>query len=168
LHAQKFGEPAGSRDLVCGLAPIHRLIKEIEMPRNKLGQFEPGTCGNPRGRPRKLPRKIHPDRLRKDFFEISEILVPVIENGRRKLIPASQAIDKQLLLKAASGDLKAILEWNRMRDKHTLEYVKQQHDCMEQLLKSEAIVRKFPEDVTDDYKLMTRRLRALTDPDYLP
>jgi hypothetical protein len=39
---------------------------------------------------------------------------------------------------------------------------------MEQLHKSEEIVRKYPEDVTDDYKLMTRRLRALTDPDYLP
>jgi hypothetical protein len=47
-------------------------------------------------------------------------LVPIIENGQRKLIPASLAIDKQLLLKAASGDLKAILEWNKMRDKHTL------------------------------------------------
>jgi hypothetical protein len=56
------------------------------MPRNKLGQFEPGTCGNPRGRPRKLSRKIHPDRLRNDFFEISETLVPIIENGQRKLI----------------------------------------------------------------------------------
>jgi Family of unknown function (DUF5681) len=145
-----------------------RLIKEIEMPRNKLGQFEPGTCGNPRGRPRKLPRKIHPDRLRNDFFEISETLVPIIENGQRKLIPARLAIDKQLLLKAASGDLKAILEWSKMRDKHTLEYVNTQRACMEQLRKSEEIVRKYPEDVTDDYKLMTRRLRALTDPDYLP
>jgi hypothetical protein len=138
------------------------------MPRNKLGQFEPGTCGNPRGRPRKLPRKIHPDRLRNDFFEISETLVPIIENGQRKLIPASLAIDKQLLLKAASGDLKAILEWNKMRDKHTLQYVNTQRACMEQLHQSEEIVRKYPEDVTDDYKLMTRRLRALTDPDYLP
>jgi hypothetical protein len=145
-----------------------RLIREIEMPRNKLGQFEPGTCGNPRGRPRKLPRKIHPDRLRNDFFEISETLVPIIENGQRKLIPARLAIDKQLLLKAASGDLKAILEWSKMRDKHTLEYVNTQRACMEQLRKSEEIVRKYPEDVTDDYKLMTRRLRALTDPDYLP
>ena len=138
------------------------------MPRNNLGQFEPGTCGNPRGRPRKLPRKIHPDLLRADFFEISETLVPIIENGQRKLIPASLAIDKQLLLKAASGDLKAILEWNKMRDKHTLQYVNTQRACMEQLHQSEEIVRKYPEDVTDDYKLMTRRLRALTDPDYLP
>jgi len=48
------------------------------MPRNKLGQFAPGTCGNPRGRPRKLPRKTHPDLLRADFFEAGETLVPII------------------------------------------------------------------------------------------
>src|SRR6267154_6268902 len=138
------------------------------MPRNKLGQFKPGTCGNPRGRPRKIPRKINPDQLRADFFEISETLVPIIENGQRKLIPASVAIDKQLVLKAASGDLRAILEWYKMRDKHTLDYVRTQLDHVEQLLKSEDIVRKFPEDVTDEYKTLTRNMRSVIDPDYLP
>ena len=138
------------------------------MPRNKLGQFEPGTCGNPRGRRRKLPRKIHPDGLRKDFFEAGETLVPIIENGKRKLIPARVAIDKQLTLKAASGDLRAIIEWSKMRQRHTLEHVKGQLDSLEQLLKSEGIVRKFPEDVTDEYKALTRNLRLAIDPDYLP
>ena len=138
------------------------------MPRNKLGQFEPGTCGYRRGRPRKLPRKIHPDILRADFFEAGETLVPIIENGRRKLIPASVAIDKQLTLKAASGDLRAIIEWNKMRQRHTLDHLKTQLDSLQQLLKSEEIVRKFPEDVTDEYKALTRNLRSVIDPDYLP
>jgi hypothetical protein len=140
------------------------------MSRNKLGQFEPGTCGNPRGRPckTKTPRKIHPDRLRADFFEAGETLVPIIENGRRKLIPARVAIDKQLALKAASGDLRAVIEWTKMHQRHTLEYVKEQRDFLQQLLKSEDIVRKFPEDVTDEYKAATRNLRSLIDPDYLP
>ena len=137
------------------------------MPRNKLGQFEPGTCGNPRGRPRKLPRKIRPEQLRKDFFDAGETLVPIIEKGKRKLIPASVAIDKQLVLKAASGNLRAILEWNKMRHRHTLDYVKTQLDCVEQLLKSEDIVRKFPEDVTDEYMAATKKLRTAIDPDYL-
>ena len=138
------------------------------MPRDKLGQYEPGTCGNPRGRPRKLPRKIDLEQLREEFFEAGETLVPIIENGTRKLIPARAAIEKQLALKAASGDLRAILEWNKMRHRHTLEYVKEQLDYVEQLLKSEDIERKFPEDVTDEYKAMTRDLRAAIDPDYLP
>jgi Family of unknown function (DUF5681) len=142
--------------------------EELDMARNKLGQFEPGTCGNPRGRPRKLPRKIRPEQLRTEFFEIGETLVPIIENGRRKLIPVSLAIDKQLALKAASGDLRAILEWSKMRHRHTLDYLKEQLNYMQQLLKSEDILRKFPEDVTDEYKAMTRNLRAAMDPDYLP
>jgi hypothetical protein len=138
------------------------------MPRNKLGQFEPGTCGNPRGRPRKLRRKIHPDELRKDFFEAGETLVPIIERGKRKLIPARVAIDKQLTLKAASGDLRAIVEWSKMRQRHTLEYDREQREYVVQLLKSEDIIRKFPEDVTDDYKAMTKMLRSTIDPNYLP
>jgi hypothetical protein len=142
--------------------------KELDMARNKLGQFEPGTCGNPRGRPRKLPRKIHPDVLRKEFFEAGETLVQIIENGKRKLIPASVAIDKQLAIKAASGNLRAIIEWKKMNQRHTMEYVKEQLDHLEQLLKSEDIVRKFPEDVTDEYKTLTRNMRGAIDPDYLP
>jgi hypothetical protein len=138
------------------------------MARNKLGQFEPGTCGNPRGRPRKTPRKIHPDVLRKEFFEAGETLVQIIENGKRKLIPASVAIDKQLAIKAASGNLRAIIEWKKMNQRHTMEYVKEQLDHLEQLLKSEDIVRKFPEDVTDEYKALTRNMRGAIDPDYLP
>jgi Family of unknown function (DUF5681) len=157
----------GCADFVCDPAPIHLRDKEFDMSRNKLGQFEPGTCGNLRGRPRKPTRKIHPDELRKDFFEAGDILVPIIEHGKRKLIPARVAIDKQLTLKAASGDLRAIIEWTKMRQRHTAEYVKGQLQCIDQLKKSEDIVRKFPEDVTDDYKALTKILRSTIDPDYL-
>ncbi len=137
------------------------------MTRNKLGQFEPGTCGNPLGRPRKMPRRIHPDELRKEFLQAGETLVPVIENGKRKLIPASVAITKQLTLKAASGDLRAIFEWTKMYQRHTQEYESQQRELILQVMKSEDIIRKFPEDVTDEYKALTRNLRAAIDPNYL-
>ena len=138
------------------------------MPRNKLGQFEPGTCGNPRGRPRKLRRKIRPDQPRKHFFEAGEILVPTIEKGKRKLIPASVAIQKQLALKAASGNMRAVIEWIKMLERHTSDYDNEQRAYLVQLLKSEDIVRKFPEDVTEDYIAATRNLRSAMDPDYLP
>jgi Family of unknown function (DUF5681) len=138
------------------------------MLRNKLGQFEPGTCGNPRGRPRKIPRKISVEQLRKDFFEAGETLVPTIENGRRKLIPASVAIDKQLTLKAASGDLRAIIEWKKTRHSLTQECMKEQLEALGALMTSEDIERKFPEDVTEAFLAASRRLRAAIYPDYLP
>ena len=138
------------------------------MPRNKLGQFEPGTCGNPRGRPRKTPRKINAHQLRTDFFEAGETLVPIIEDGERKLIPASVAIDKQLTLKAASGDLRAIIEWKKTRSGLTIEYVNEQIGQLNWLLKSEATVRNFPEDVTEEFLAIVKNLRLTIDPDYLP
>ena len=138
------------------------------MSRSKLGQFEPGTCGNPQGRPRKIPRKISVEQLRKDFFEAGETLVPILENGERRLIPASVAIDKQLTLRAASGDIRAIIEWKKTRQRLTLEHVKEQLEHIGCLMKSEDIVRKFPEDVTEEFLAAIRSLRLAIDPDYLP
>jgi len=64
-------------------------------------RFKPGASGNPRGRPKGS----------KNFGTvIAEELdgqVPVTENGRRTKIPMRKVIAKQLVNKAASGDLKA-------------------------------------------------------------
>jgi hypothetical protein len=159
----------GYADFICNPAPIHLLNRgALPMPRNNVGQFQPGTCGNPRGRPRKLPRKISAEQLRSDFFEAGEMLLPIIENRERKLVPANVAIDKQLAIKAASGDLRAIIEWNKKRQRLTLEYIKNQLSLLETLIKSEDIERKFPEDVTEEFKALTRGLRLSIDPDFLP
>jgi hypothetical protein len=138
------------------------------MARNEKGRFEPGTCGNPRGRPPKQPRKINEQQLRKEFFEAGETLVQIVEDGKRKTVPARIAIEKQLALKAASGNMRAIIEWSKRDERHTLEYVKEQLEHLERLIKSEDIIRQFPEDVTDEYKASTRTLRSMIDPDYLP
>ena len=140
--------------------------EDIEMSRNTIGQYEKGTSGNLRGRPPKQPRKISPDQIREDFFEAGEQLITIIENGKRKLIPASVAIERQLTLKAASGDLRAIIEWKKTRYRLTIEYVKEQLDRLECVMKSEDILRKFPEDVTDQFIAFTRSLRATLDSDF--
>ncbi|MGE9010662.1 DUF5681 domain-containing protein [Leptospira interrogans] len=134
------------------------------MGRNNLGQFEKGTCGNPRGRPRKLPLRISDEQLREDFFNAAETLIPITEKGKRKLVPASRAIEMQLILKAASGDLKAIIEYNKRRERYTLEHLKLQVSNLEAIADAEYRIRNYPEDVTDELKRAVALLKASLDP----
>jgi hypothetical protein len=136
------------------------------MARNKLGHFEKGTCGNPRGRPPKMPLRISEERVRHDFFAASETLIPIVESGKRKFIPARLAIQKQLILKAASGDMRAIVEYNKWCDRHTLEHVKHHLGILEAIMKAEDRIREFPEDVTDEFKRVLALLRATLDPSF--
>jgi hypothetical protein len=132
--------------------------------RNNRGQFEKGTCGNPRGRPRKMPLRISDEQLREDFFNAAETLIPITEKGERKLVPASRAIDMQLVLKAASGDLKAIIEYNKRRERYTLEHLKLQLSNLEAIADAEYRIRNHPEDVTDELKRVVVLLKASLDP----
>ncbi|MEH2566781.1 DUF5681 domain-containing protein [Bradyrhizobium sp. AZCC 2289] len=134
------------------------------MGRNNLGQFEKGTCGNPRGRRRKMPLRISDEQLREDFFNAAETLIPITEKGKRKLVPASHAIDMQLILKAASGDMKAIIEYNKRRERYTLEHLKLQLSNLEAIADAEYRIRKNPEDVTDEFKRVVTLLKASLDP----
>ncbi|MGY3492327.1 hypothetical protein ACVIHH_001086 [Bradyrhizobium sp. USDA 4518] len=134
------------------------------MPRNELGQFEKGTCGNPRGRPRKQPLEISTERLRREFFEAAETPITITENGRRKTISAHKAIDMQLIRKAVAGDLRAIVEYSKRHERFTLEHIKQQLTNVEAIANAEDRFRKFPEDVTDEMRLAVKHLRAELDP----
>ena len=134
--------------------------------RDNSGRFEKGSSGNPKGRPRKTPPVISDEQLRQDFFDAAEALVAIVEGGRRKLIPARLAIEKQLTLKAASGDMKAICEYNKRRDRFTLEHVKLQLANWDAILKAEDRIQKFPEDVTDEVKRVLMLLYAKLDPHF--
>ena len=68
----------------------------------KHSQFEKGRSGNPNGRPKGV----------RNFATVIEaelnIKIPITENGKRKSISKREAVAKQLVNKAASGDTKAI------------------------------------------------------------
>jgi len=136
------------------------------MSRNEFGQFDKGTCGNPRGRPRKLPPEITDQKMRRDFFEVAERPIKITENGKSRFISAHVAIDTQLVKKAVSGDPKAITEYYKRRDRLTLEHVKEQLALFEQILNHENHIRKFPEDVTDECKRLLGLLKASIDPHF--
>lgn len=122
------------------------------MSRNRLGQFEKGTTGNPHGRPRKVPHSISDETVRTDFFDAAEMLVLVIEGNERKMIPAREAIDKQLMLKSASGNIQAMREYYKMKDRHTIDYVNHQLKSLQLIIEGKDRIRAFPEDVTDEFK----------------
>lgn len=138
------------------------------MKRNGKGQYEKGTCGNPKGRPRKSRHPISDVQLRQDFFEAAEMLVPVIEGNQRKMVPARVAIDMQLMVKAATGNLRAICEYNKRRERYTLDHVALQLKNLEVIFAAEDRIKMFPEDVTDEYKRVLMLLRKKIDPDFLP
>lgn len=65
-------------------------------------RFRPGRSGNPKGRPKEA----------KNFATVIQdelqMRILVTENGKRKLITKRQAIAKQLVNKAATGDPKTL------------------------------------------------------------
>jgi hypothetical protein len=68
----------------------------------KHAQFAKGRSGNPNGRPKGV----------RNFATVIEAelntKIPINENGKRRLISKREAVAKQLVNKAASGDTKAI------------------------------------------------------------
>ena len=64
-------------------------------------QFRKGTSGNPKGRPREAKN------LAAVLEEALAEKVAIVENGRRRKITKRSAMIKQLVNKAASGDLRA-------------------------------------------------------------
>jgi Family of unknown function (DUF5681) len=74
-------------------------------------QFEPGQSGNPRGRSKKAATL--PDIFSKEL----RARVPIITNGKRHKVSMLEAIVKQHLNKAASGDSKAAaIVFNQLRE----------------------------------------------------
>ena len=76
-------------------------------------QFRTGTSGNPKGRPKSSKN------FSTLFEEELDARVPVTENGKRKKITKRRAAVKQIVNKAAGGDVKAlgtILNEFRLRD----------------------------------------------------
>ncbi|MCK1362199.1 DUF5681 domain-containing protein [Bradyrhizobium sp. 199] len=138
------------------------------MKRNRKGQYEKGTTGNPKGRPRKQPHPVSDDQVRRDFFEAAEMLVPIVVGNKREMIPARVAIDKQLVIKAVSGDARARDLYYKRKDRFTLEHVKQQLDNLRVIVEAEDRLREFPEDVTDEFKRALNLLKQSIDRYYYP
>jgi uncharacterized protein DUF5681 len=83
-------------------------------------QFRKGTSGNPKGRPREAKN------LAAVLEEALAEKVPIVENGRRRKITKRSAMIKQLVNKAASGDLRASRQLTDLEFRLNTEGVRQQ------------------------------------------
>jgi hypothetical protein len=138
------------------------------MSRDDKGRFT--DCGNPNGRPKALKytptTEIGHSVQRNDFFEIDNAPITISENGKRKQISLRKAIYQKLGYSAASGNIRAAIEWNKMRTRFIVEYVDEQLSMLDQIIKSEKIARDFPENVTDQFLDCMRTLRMMLAPEY--
>ncbi|MDF0516846.1 hypothetical protein P0R31_06355 [Bradyrhizobium yuanmingense] len=84
------------------------------------------------------------------------------------MIPARVAVDKQLILKAVSGDPRAMAQYYKRKDRFIVEYVNQQLENLRVIVEGEERLRQFPEDVTDEFKRALSLLKQTIDRHYYP
>lgn len=137
------------------------------MSRDKNGRFT--DCGNPKGRPKvfaQMPRPISHQTERDDFFEVDNASVTITENGKRKDISVRKAIYHKLAYNAASGDTRAAIEWNKIRNRFVAAFLDEQIELMKSVHESEKFVQNSPEDVTDSYLEVLKQARAMLSPGF--
>jgi Family of unknown function (DUF5681) len=101
-------------------------------------QFKPGKSGNPKGRPKGAKNfgTVISDEL--------ETRIAITENGKRRKISKREAIAKQLVNKAASGDAKAIpLLFNETRHHEKQEGTSALQSNQELAAEDEAILEYY-------------------------
>ena len=105
----------------------------------KNTQFQKGSSGNPRGRPKKPVDFDH------ELIKESKSPVTVNENGRPKRISKHNVVLKQLMKQAMTGNIHAaklyLDHYQRVLEKATLSAVQQPSVPLE---------RKDPKDLTDE------------------
>jgi len=110
----------------------------------KTGQFKKGQSGNPKGRPKGARG------LEKVVLEELKSKITVNENGRSKKVKKVEAIAKQVVNKAMTGDVKSI---------SLVLGVSQRHED-KLAAKSMPIIETLPEEDTQVMESLMERMQA--------
>ncbi len=126
-------------------------------------RFQPGRSGNPRGRPRKLPRVPLPSQHRRDVIAVMNEMVPVNTPTGKVKMPLQLAIIRATAYRAAKGDLAAIRLWG----KWSKEAIAELHAVYEAMQVSEALsnMAANPGHALDDRALaaIIARMKRIRD-----
>ena len=119
------------------------------MTRDTDGRYLPGHCGNLDGRPRKTKRSFNDAQLRNDMLAAMEEELTVPIDGKRKKLPAILVIYKQLILKAANGDVRCMFKVIDLRRHIITEMVEGRLEALQVYLQHEKFAKEHPEEVTE-------------------
>jgi Family of unknown function (DUF5681) len=122
------------------------------MSRDSQGRFRKGFCGNPLGRPRKTKRTLYNIKHEDEFIAATEEEFPVTIAGKPEKCPAIELILKQLVRKAAGGDIRCMLKVLELRESYARRHADQQSALCKTYLDASQRFQRNPEDHTDDFR----------------
>jgi hypothetical protein len=123
--------------------------KGHDMDRDSNGRYPKGFSGNLNGRPSKEKRAFTERQLRVDMLMAMEEELGVPIAGKHKKIPIILVVYKQLLIKAARGDVRCMFKAIDLRDQLISEMSKERSELRQLVLKTEKRHAKDFENVTD-------------------
>ena len=134
--------------------------------RDDKGRYPKGHSGNRRGHPPKEKRSFTKRQLREDILLTMEEELTVPIDGKATKIPAIVLIHKQLVRKAANGDVRCMLEVIELRREIMAEMVKERGEMTEELIATEKAVNENPEDATDLLLHAMQKIRDILNDEY--
>lgn len=130
--------------------------------RDAKGRYVKGSTGNILGRSAKKPKPLHDVNFRQEFFDATEEILSVTINGKVEKTSAMNLIYKQMVRKAALGDVKCIMKTLDLRHQFVAEEAQRRGEMLQEYLKSWREHVANPEETSDE------TLRALENMrDYL-
>ena len=135
------------------------------MKRDNNGRFPKGQSGNLKGRPRKKKRPITNRQMRTDLWLAMEEEMAMTIGEKKKKLPIMLFIYKQLLRKAAKGDVRCMFKAVDLRSQLIAEHSAAQGDAVETVIRADKYIAEHPDDITDlELKIIENMRKRAWDP----
>jgi hypothetical protein len=125
-------------------------------------RFKPGQSGNRHGRPPKEQRAATHRQIRQDILGEMENITTVMIDGRPEQVPMIVLIVRQLMMRAAKGELRAIEKVLALRESVTNAQAAANPDLYKLLQQAEAHILDKPEPPSRETRKILNQLRRKT------
>jgi hypothetical protein len=122
------------------------------MSRDSHGRFKKGFCPNPKGRGLKTKRTLNTIRPEDEFIAATEEEFSVNVGGKPQKSPAIDLIYRQLIRRAAAGDVRCMLKVIELRETYSSKRMKERFALFREYLEARKAFERNPEDHTDEFR----------------